>query len=147
MDRLHPCGPFPGHLLQRDGPEQRKCLPAPGPFSPHRKTDQNLAGKSLEAHKNDCRLSSFYAMGQERGNTQKLSQLYRNKELSIPAKGNRGQGYSHPNKQRHSSNRVKKDSHPRASLPEKKNKKIKKEGSPHPVLFKEVLKILVKLKP
>lgn len=111
---------FPGHLLRRDGPEQLKCLPAPGPFSPHRKTDRNLAGKPLVAHKNDCRLSFFYTMGQERGNTQKLSQLYRNKELSIPAKGNRGQAYSHPNKQSQSSNRVKKDPHPRASLPKKK---------------------------
>lgn len=83
-------------------------------------------------------------MGQERGNTQKLSQLYRNKELNIPAKGNRGQAYSHPNKQSHSSNRVKKDPHPQASFPEKKKKK---EGSPHPVLFKTALKILVKLKP
>lgn len=36
----------------------------------------------------------------ERGNTQKLSQLYRNKELSIPAKDNREQAYSHPNQQR-----------------------------------------------
>lgn len=44
---------------------------------------------------------------EERGNTQKLSQLYRNKELSIPAKGNRKQAYSHPNEQSHNSNRVK----------------------------------------
>lgn len=82
-------------------------------------------------------------MGQKRGNTQKLSQLYRNKELSIPAKGNRGQAYSHPNKQRHNSNRVKKRLIPGLHFLKKK----KNEGSPHPALFKEVLKILVKLKP
>jgi hypothetical protein len=37
-------------------------------------------------------------MGQEGGNTQKLSEFYRNenKELSIPAKGNNEQAYSRP---------------------------------------------------
>lgn len=82
----------------------------------------------------------FYTMGQERGNTQKLSQLYRNKEQSIPAKGNREQAYSHPNEQRATPATGSKDSHPRAS-------RLKTQDCPHPVLFKAVLKILVNQKP
>lgn len=54
----------------------------------------------------------------ERGNTQKLSQIYRNKELSILAKGNREQAYSHPNEQSHNSKRIKRAPNPQASLPE-----------------------------
>lgn len=54
----------------------------------------------------------------ERGNTQKLSQLYRNKELSIPAKGNRDQAYSHPKEQKATTATGSRDSHPQASLPE-----------------------------
>lgn len=54
----------------------------------------------------------------ERGNTQKLSQLYRNKELSIPAKGNREQASSHPNEQTATAATGSRAFHPQASLPE-----------------------------
>lgn len=82
-------------------------------------------------------------MGQERerGNTQKLSQIYRNKELSILAKGNREQAYSHPNEQRVTTAKGSRELQtPRLHF-------LKTLDSPHPVLFKAVLKILVNLKP